>query len=209
MGEDYRVFKLIKVYTNFTLTDVYSTRLDDTRLPDKTQADRPPCKQTPTGCTQVRKEKTKKQRQKTHEENQLSLSLRAKVRFGGEWDNQPVAGLQRHPLQKSNRRYKSLVNGTGSLPSLFINHKLQLWRKKKKNNNQQNKLRGILAVSTRHWLEVINLWRSFNLPDNIGAKNNYFYSYIITSNKLTLIDEIKNCMHLKWNSVFFCINWHR
>lgn len=132
MGKDYRVFKLIKVYTNFTLTDVYSTRLDDTRLPDETQADRPPCKQTPTGCTQVRKEKTKKQRQKTHEENQLSLSLRAKVRFRGEWDNQPVAGLQRHPLQKSNRRYKSLVNGTGPLPSLFINHKLQLWRKKKK-----------------------------------------------------------------------------
>lgn len=121
-----------KVYTNFTLTDVYSTRLDDTRLPDETQADRPPCKQTPTDCTQVRKEKTKKQRQKTHEENQLSLSLRAKVRFRGEWDIQPVAGLQRHPLQKSNRRYKSLVNGTGPLPSLFINHKLQLWRKKKK-----------------------------------------------------------------------------
>lgn len=82
--KDYRVFKLIKVYTNFTLTDVYSTQLEDTQLPDETQADRPPCKQTPTGCTQVRKEKTKKQRQKTHEVNQLSLRLRAKVRFGGE-----------------------------------------------------------------------------------------------------------------------------
>lgn len=72
---------------------------------------------------------------------------------------------------------------------------------KKKNNKQQNKLRGILAVSTQHWLEVINLWRSFNLPDNIGAKNN-FYSYIITSNKTDTYWWDKKLYALK---VKFCV----